>query len=249
MDDPINGDDQLPEAEETLSLTDFPISQPHAVSAFQDHRNPPSSAAGEDFFEFFSGGLSDNSDDKTMSHAEDIIFCGKLVPIEAQLHRNKPPETGQTLHRRSQQKVPNQPIGCRRSRSESTAEIKRTTTNQLVRNSRSLDYKKMKRNSSVSSEFTAEMNRDGSGKKSSSSRWYVLLFGLVKVPPPEMDIRDIKNRQVRRSSSKAPSESFNLIPVTSVDHRKCSWRVLGFLSCKSSSSAAVTTPVGYMPKA
>ncbi|KAJ0752286.1 hypothetical protein HanPI659440_Chr09g0322601 [Helianthus annuus] len=276
-------DDQDSEAVETISLTDFPISQHQGA----DRLNPPPSSAAEDFFEFFGGGLSDNCDDKSMSHAEDIIFCGKLVPINEQLHRNDLPQTNSKIpliaellvgstenetkfsvtgsncsrhiahsdsekHQfKSQHNQPNQPVGCRRSRSESMADVKRAAS-PPVRTSRSLDYKRLHRNSSMSSESVADISRDGSGKKSSSSRWYVLLFGLVKVPPPEMDIRDIKNRQVRRTSSKSPlgpSESVNMVPVSrSVDHRKCSWKVLGFLSCKSSSSAAVTMPVGYMPK-
>ncbi|KAI3725129.1 hypothetical protein L1987_64905 [Smallanthus sonchifolius] len=220
-------DDQETEAVETISLTDFPISQQdHTLSTLQEP------ASVEDFFEFFNEELCDNSEDKMMSHAEDIIFCGKLVPINDQ--RNKPP------------KQTEKPVGCRRSRSESMAKVK---TSPLVRTSRSLDYKKLNRNSSMSSEPAGEISRDGSGKKSGSSRWYVLLFGLVKVPPSEMGFQDMKNRRIRRSSSKMSSESVKVVPVTgSVDHRKCSWRVLGFLSCKSSSSAAVTPPVGYMSK-
>ncbi|KAL8209430.1 hypothetical protein R6Q57_006162 [Mikania cordata] len=245
MDDQISDDnlhdDQVAEAAETLSLTDLPIAQDHGFSTFQDHRNPPSSSAGEDYFEFFTAGLTDNSDDKKMSHAEDIIFCGKLVPIDEQPHRTKPSQ--------------NPPVCCRRSRSEPKADTKRATMiSPLVRNSRSLDYKKMKRNSSVGLEPSIEMSRDGSWRKpsssscsssSSSSRWYVLMFGLVKVPPSEMDVRDMKHRQGRRSTSKTPLCSSDSIPVTgSIDNRKCSWRVLGFLSCKSSSSTAVTTPAG-----
>ncbi|KAI3827610.1 hypothetical protein L1987_01689 [Smallanthus sonchifolius] len=236
-DDNLN-DDQEAEAVETISLTDFPIAQDHSRSTLQEP------ASVEDFFEFFNEGLCDNSEDKMMSHAEDIIFCGKLVPINYQ--RKKPPKQTEKHHLTSQH---NQPVGCRRSRSESMAKVKTTSANPLVRTSRSLDYKKLNRNSSMSSEPAVEISRDGSGKKSASSRWYVLLFGLVKVPPSEMDVRDMKNRRVCRSSSKMSSESVKVVPVTgSVDHRKCSWRLLGFLSCKSSSSATVTPPVGYMSK-
>ncbi|KAD6454529.1 hypothetical protein E3N88_09235 [Mikania micrantha] len=257
MDDQISDDnlhdDQVAEAVETLSLTDLPIAQDHGVSTFQDHRNQPSSSAGEDYFEFFTAGLTDNSDDKKMSHAEDIIFSGKLVPIDEQPHHTKPSQQSDKNHPSQNHKNP--PICCRRSRSEPKADTKRATMiSPLVRNSRSLDYKKMKRNSSVGSEPSMEMSYDGSWKKpsssscsstSSSSRWYVLMFGLVKVPPSEMDVRGIKHRQGRRSTSKTPLCSSDSIPVTgSIDHRKCSWRVLGFLSCKSSSSTAVTTPVG-----
>ncbi|KAI3496185.1 hypothetical protein L1887_38539 [Cichorium endivia] len=241
--------DQETEAEavlETLSLTDFPVTQDHGVSSFQDQLSPPSSATGE-FFEFFQGSLNDYSDDSMMSHAEDIIFCGKLIPIHEQRRHKKPPEQKEKSHRSKQQQ---QPTGCRRS--ESMTEVKSTPAIPVVRNSRSLDYKKLHRNSSMSSEPTPEILRDGSGKKSSSSRWYVLLFGLVKVPPPEMDLRDMKNRQVRRTPSKIlfpSSESCDVLPVSgSDDYRKCSWKVLGFLSCKSAASTDATTPLRYMPK-
>ncbi|KAK1418383.1 hypothetical protein QVD17_27527 [Tagetes erecta] len=214
-----NLDDDDDQDSETISLTNFPISNDHNTTP------PSSSSPTGDFFEF-------NSDDyNTMSHAEDIIFCGKLIPIN---HRNNPPEQTQAHHKH--------PIG--RSRSESMAKHKPSTSTPLVRTSRSLDYKKMKRNSSISSERAPEMIKKSS---SSSSRWYVFLFGLVKVPPSEMDIKEIKNRQVRRSVS---TETFRVAPVAagSVDHRKCSWKVLGFLSCKSASGADVTTPVGYVSK-
>ncbi|XP_076898781.1 uncharacterized protein LOC143552449 [Bidens hawaiensis] len=254
------------EAVETISLTDFPTAEDHDASTVQDHRNPPSSTATEDFFEFFGGGLSENSNDKMISHAEDIIFCGKLVPVNEQIPENtennvnfssvsRKKDTTPTGYQRLRHNQPIQPVGCRRSRSDSMAGVKPAITSPPVRTSRSLDYKKLNRMSSMSSEPTTDISRDGSGKKtaSTSSRWYVLLFGLVKVPPSEMDIKDIKSRQVRRTGSKTPvfgpSESFKVIPVSqSVDHQKCSWKVLGFLSCKSSSGADVANPVGYMPK-
>nr|XP_043629506.1 uncharacterized protein LOC122600804 [Erigeron canadensis] len=247
-----NKDDQeTTEVLDTLSLTDFPITQldDNVSTIYDEHQpNPPSSSATEDFFEFFQGDLSDFSEESMMSHAEDIIFCGKLVPINEQRQHTKPKRQSDKHHQRDQQV----PIGCRRSRSEPKSQAKRITTSSLVRNSHSLDYKKLNRNSSISSEPTSEIRRDGSSKKSSSTRWYVLLFGLVKVPPQEMELRDIKNRQVRRIASKpvlVSPESSYAIPVSrNVDNRKCSWKVLGFLSCKSSSSAAVTTPLRYMPK-
>ncbi|XP_076883744.1 uncharacterized protein LOC143532628 [Bidens hawaiensis] len=289
----LQDDDQETETEavETISLNDFPTAEDHDGSTVQDHRNSPPSTATEDFFEFFRGGLSENSNDKSMSHAEDIIFCGKLVPVNDQILRNESPSqtktkvtnkisliTAELLEESENENTENsvnfssiprnrdtptgyhrlrhnQSVGCQRSWSDSMAGVKLATTSPPVRTSRSLDYKKLNQMSSMSSEPTTDISSDGSGKKtpSSSSRWYVLLFGLVKVPPSEMDIKDIKNRQVRQTGSKTPvfgpSESFKVVPVSqSVDHRKCSWRILGFLSCKSSSSADVANPVGYMPK-
>ncbi|KAL4564294.1 hypothetical protein LXL04_028354 [Taraxacum kok-saghyz] len=239
--DNLEKDQEETEAE-TLSLTDFPVTKDLGVSSLQDHRNP-SSLATEEFFEFFNGGLSDYSDESMMSHAEDIIFCGKLIPIDEQRQTKPPPHQKENSRRRNQNQ---QPTNCRRS--ESMSEVKSTTASPLVRNSRSLDYKKLHRDSSMSSEPAAEILRDGSGKK----RWYVLLFGLVKVPPPEMDLRDMKNRQVRRTTSKTlfpATESGDALPVSQTDDcQKCSSRVLGFLSCKSSASTGATAPLRYMPK-
>ncbi|KAI3701689.1 hypothetical protein L6452_26949 [Arctium lappa] len=237
MGDKIQDNNQeLEEVLDTLSLTDFPTTQED-----QHHRNPPSHT--EEFFEFFRGDFDDFSQGKMMSNAEDIIFCGKLVPINEQHHhRKKPPQQKENHHHHRRQ--PYQPILCRRS--ESMSEVKTPPATGFVRTSRSLDYKKLHRNSSMSSEPAPEIK-----KSSSSSRWYVFLFGLVKVPPPEMDLRDMKNRRVRRTTSKTVvSESGDVVPVnrSDDDQQKCSWRVLGFLSCKSSASAAVTTPLRYMPK-
>ncbi|XP_076949819.1 uncharacterized protein LOC143622607 [Bidens hawaiensis] len=201
----------LHDDQETLSLTDFPqaVAQDHDSSIFKDNHNPSSSSNSEDLFEFFN----DYSIDKMMSHAEDIIFCGKLLA----------------------------PINQQRS------DVK-TSVVPLIRTSRSLGYKKLKRNSSMSS----DISRDGSGKKSSSSlRRHVVSHGLVNVRPKEMNIRDLKSRQLRMNTPKtsiASSESVDVLPVSwSVRHRKCSWKVLELLSCKSS-SAAVMTPLGYMAK-
>ncbi|MFS7918226.1 hypothetical protein Hanom_Chr03g00198331 [Helianthus anomalus] len=224
-------DDQ--EAMETLSLKDLPVPPYH-------HNPATSSPADNDVFEFSRGGLSDDSEENMMSHAEDIIFCGKLVPINQQIH-----------HKRSPQQR-----SCRRSRSESRSDVKNVTVSPLAaRNSRSVDYKNLKRNSSMSSEPATEPSCTGSvagyGKNSGSSLRHVILYGLVNVPQPEMKVRDLKNRQVRLNTSKARSDLSETVDVISVgrnvDHRKCSWRVLELLSCKSS-SAAVTMPLSYMAK-
>ncbi|KAK1429969.1 hypothetical protein QVD17_12355 [Tagetes erecta] len=213
----------LHDDQETLSLTDFAIAQEHNTSTFQDQRN--ASADVGDIFEFSYRGLSDYSD------AKDIIFCGKLIPIKEQLHRKNPPQQSEKHHRRNQQ---SHPLGCRRSRSESRYDVKCSGATAVVRNKRSKDYKKLKRISSMRLEQSA-------GKK---SQWHVLSFGLVNVPQPAMDIRDLKSRKFRLNSSKSP-----FVLSESVDHRKYSWRLLEFLSCKSSTTAAVTTPLSYMAKA
>ncbi|KAI3711797.1 hypothetical protein L1987_70343 [Smallanthus sonchifolius] len=228
----VNDDDheQL-EALDTLSLTDFPlIPNDH-------HRNPPSPAT-EDLFEFYSGisgGFSE--DDHRMSHAEDMFSGGKLIPINDQQPPRKQDQTRDEKH-------------IHRQRCESMHELKSNTSkanaSKLVRNSYSLDYKKLNRNSRFIYEPTNNLSN-----KTSSSRWSDLVFGPLK-GPPEMDLRDIRNRQnVNTSKSLFPtvegSKGSNRFAVSRVGcvHRKNSWGVLGILSCKSSSSVAVNMPLGY----
>ncbi|KAD4179906.1 hypothetical protein E3N88_28497 [Mikania micrantha] len=204
---------------ETLSLIDF--TDP------QYHRNPSSSSSSsaDDVFDFFRRGLVDHPEENTMCHAEDIIICGKLVPINQQLHRQKPPQQTGNQYRINQQTHPH---GCRRSRSESRSDVKSTTTvSPLVTNSRSLNC-----------------------KQSCSSRWHAVLYGLVNVRQPEMDIRDLKNRRFRRDVSKMTVDSpVDVIPFSrSADRRKRSWRLLELLSCKSYATVAVTAPLCYTAK-
>ncbi|KAL7599834.1 hypothetical protein Lser_V15G23667 [Lactuca serriola] len=237
----VNHDDEDLEALETLSLTDFPLTE-DVDSNFEDRHHRPSSSTSEDLFEFFSGGLGSFSEENVMSHAEDMISGGKLIPINDQPHHDQPPPRSENQTRNQKQ--------VHRRRSESMRELKsntsKTTARQLVRNSHSLDYKKLQRNSRSNSEPTAEIHRNSLSNKTSSSRWTDLVFGPVKVPT-EMDLRDIRNRQTVQNTSKSlfpNAESGGGLAVSRVgDHRKTSWGVLGILSCKSSVSVAVTMPL------
>ncbi|KAI3715157.1 hypothetical protein L6452_22127 [Arctium lappa] len=235
----VNDDhDQELESLDTLSLTDFPLTD-DGDSSFQDHhpRNTPS----EDLFEFFDGGFGHYSEEHRMSHAEDIIFAGKLIPINDIQPQHEIPRTQNQTRKQKQIH--------RRRRSESMRELKSTTNNptvsRLVRNSHSLDYKKLNRNSKFNYEPTAEIHRNFLGNKTTSSRWSDLMFGSVKVPT-EMDLRDIRSRQIIQNTSKSLFPSVDGGDGYSVnrigDHRKTSWGVLGILSCKSSGSVAVTMP-------
>ncbi|KAI3814723.1 hypothetical protein L1987_14367 [Smallanthus sonchifolius] len=226
----VNDDDheQL-EALDTLSLTDFPlIVEDH-------HRNPPSPATTENLFEFYSGISGGYSEDHRMSHAEDMFSGGKLIPInDQQAAPRKQDQTRDEKH-------------IHRRRCESMHELKSNTNkgnaSKLVRNSYSLDYKKLNRKSRFIYEPTNNLSN-----KTSSSRWSDLVFGPLK-GPPEMDLRDIRNRQNVNTSKSLFStvEGNNRFAVSRVgcDRRKSSWGVLGILSCKSSGSVAVNMPLGY----
>ncbi|XP_076915760.1 uncharacterized protein LOC143575219 [Bidens hawaiensis] len=213
------------DALDTLSLTDYPLTQdPYSVY----HRNPPSPATSEDLFEFCSGTSGVLSNEHRMSHAEDMFSEGKLAPINDQITTRKTSKV-KHIHRR---------------RSESMHELKSTNNNgisakKLVRNSYSLDYKKLNRNSRLNHEPTA----NNLSNKTSSSRWSDLVFGPLK-GAPEMDLQDIRNRQVV-NTSKALFMSVESSNRFSGYHRKTSWGVLGILSCKSSGSVEVNMPLSY----
>lgn len=241
------------EDEEALSLCDLPLDHNvtnkynslHDMSSKQSRRSSLSEAT--DFFEFFNDTTSD------MCPADDIIFCGKLVPFK---------DTDQSPHMKPV-KDPNKPLAHRR-RSESLSGLQSAVTRSnssstcgtsrrfMMRNSRSLDYRRLHRSPSSVILPAPEIERNPSSrsvvqpeivvKKVMKPRWYSLMFGVVRVPQ-EMELSDIKNRQFRRNPSTT------LFPTTDGDGKlavnrssdKVSWKILKALSCKDYTSVSVTT--------
>ncbi|KAG6414421.1 hypothetical protein SASPL_127143 [Salvia splendens] len=164
------------------SLCDFPLNscEPERNNG---HHQPL------DSFEF-SNDLSSHS----LSHAEDIIHCGKLMPYKQQLSLPSP------RHRKS-------------------------NSYGNTRSSRSLDRKNLRR------------DEKSAGWK---PRWYDLTFGSAKFPP-EMDLRDMKIRQIRRSPGGDGTP----------ENRRSAWGwgydFLRVLSCKNHpGSVAVTASIATL---
>ncbi|KAK1414060.1 hypothetical protein QVD17_29798 [Tagetes erecta] len=230
----VNNDDQQElDSPDTLSLKDYHGSED------ERHLNPSFSTTDQELFEFCNARSSEwiIEQQHRMSHAEDMFSKGKLIPINDQKQDQK--QSNETCNKKH----------IHRRRSESMHELKTTThkatTSQLVRNSYSLDYKKLNRNSR--SNYDSEIHRNNLSTKTSSSRWSDLVFAPLK-GPPEMDLRDIRNRQiVNTSKSLFPTvDSSDRFAVSRVGcHRKTSWGVLGILSCKSSGSVGVSLPLSY----
>lgn len=141
MDDNTTMEDDHEEID-ALSLSDFPLTNEE-----QDRRF---SFESTDYFEFLTGMSSDLT--TPISHAEDIIFSGKLIPLDQQ-----PQSQSNSLSSQNQ----NQTNDYRRQsfhqrRCESLSELKssrfNSTESQLARNSKSLNYRKLHRNSSMNSE-------------------------------------------------------------------------------------------------
>ncbi|XP_022135307.1 uncharacterized protein LOC111007302, partial [Momordica charantia] len=197
------------EEHESLSLSDLPLdndkSDDHTFDGFR--KNPRrSSSEPLDLFEFFTTGLRSSE----ISPAEDLIFCGRLLPLNDQTPLTRATE-------KNFKKEESRKQAAFRKRSESLSGLQSSVSRSnsskinLKRSSKSLDYRKLYRQGNPIFSPTAEGDRnypmksavrpDALNKKASSKpRWYLMMFGMVKFPA-EMELSDIKSRQVRRSSS------------------------------------------------
>lgn len=245
------------DADEALSLSELPLNdaddEEEDDQGLDMSRNTRrSSSQSTEFFEFFS----DVSSDSLMCSAEDIFYRGKLIPFKEQhsdLELSFPPHqyyTCKTLSKDNHKK----PITAFRRRSESLSELESSVTRsnsartKLMRNSRSLDYRKLHRpsNSMVSPDPEIERNSSvksvGKSEKKATkpARWCFLMFGIAKVPA-EMELSDIKSRQFRRTPSTLfPPVDAGGNPSANRASGKASWRLLKALSCKDHTSVAVT---------
>ncbi|XP_023516073.1 uncharacterized protein LOC111780044 [Cucurbita pepo subsp. pepo] len=243
------------EAEEALSFSDLPLdkqkSDGHTPESFR--KNPRrSSSEPLDLFEFFSAGFITSE----ISPAEDLIFCGRLLPLND--HSQLTTSTTNPTAEKSFWKDESRKQNVFRKRSESLSglqsSVSRSNTAKinLKRNSRSLDYRKLYRQTNSIFSPTAEIDRNCSikaglkpdplnKKASSKPRWYLLMFGMVKFPA-EMDLSDIKSRQVRRSSSALfpANESKGKYHCNNRSSGEATWRILRALSCKNYASVDVT---------
>ncbi|XP_050374552.1 uncharacterized protein LOC126792106 [Argentina anserina] len=240
------------EAEEALSLCDLPLDNEAQEFHELSSKFLKARCSSSEFFEFFS----ENSSDSFMCSAEDIIVCGKLIPFKENTPTPQAPKSSSNSKHDYQKKQ----TGFRR-RSESLSGIQGPVTRSnstknkiMMTNSRSLDYRKLQRQSSMVSPVP-EMERNPSvrsvgssksDKKSTSSgkpKWSFLMFGIVKFPA-EMDLSDIKSRQVRKNPSTSLFPDTSVGKCSSVSRsnsgNKGSWKLLRALSCKDHASVSVT---------
>ncbi|KAL3535371.1 hypothetical protein ACH5RR_003832 [Cinchona calisaya] len=212
-------DQETEEADEALSLSGLILNSDEIE--FQERRRSSFSDQSE-FFEFF---IDLNSE---MSHAEDIIFRGKLKPYQENPPTTRPrvSKTDYNLYGHNDHPTTNDKRkNFHRKRSESLNDLKTSRSNKTAKNqqhfmrtSRSLDYQKLYGNKYNSSSSSAgprvEIERNPSNKSSGkgdgtpatgikekiASSWprWYMMFGLVKIPQ-EMAYQDIKSRKLRRN--------------------------------------------------
>ncbi|OMO55658.1 hypothetical protein COLO4_35897 [Corchorus olitorius] len=242
------------EAEEALSLCDLALdldsNDLEKMPARSRRSSSSSDAAAGEFFEF----LSDLSSD--MCPADDIIFCGKLIPLK---QRPLSFQTQKVTYPFGHEKT--RKTHVLRKRSESLSELRSasitrsdsTKNTNVLRNSRSLDYQKlhrfeMERNPSVRSVGKSDQV---SPKKAVKPRWYIFMFGMVKFPP-EMELKDIKSRQSRRNQSAmfplAEDHGGKKFAGNRSSGKGASWNLLKALSCRDHTSVAVTASFWMPPE-
>ncbi|KAG6410544.1 hypothetical protein SASPL_128605 [Salvia splendens] len=191
--------------------------EPHSLHESKIQDKRRSSSEPSEFFEF----LHDFSSE--MTNAEDIIFRGKLMPYQnphPQILKSHSADDASRLSR----------IHRRGGSSLSAAARSRLATKAEAAD--------IHRNSSKSS-----AKSEGSSKV--KPRWFVMMFGPLKLQP-EMDLRDIKSRQVRRNTGRLFA---GIDGGGGRSDRRSFWGVdlLKVLSCKNHASVAVTASIGLVP--
>ncbi|KAE8711359.1 NBS resistance-like protein [Hibiscus syriacus] len=223
-------------AEEVFSLGEFPLDSDAKNNLGLTRRS--SSESAPEFFEF----LNDLTYD--MCPADDIIFCGKLIPLNPQhipFEENK--KKNDVLRKRSE--------SFSESRSESITHSHNTKEYpKCLRNSRSLDYKRLRRYDMERNPSKRSTRKsDVSAIKVNKRRWYVFMLGMVKFPQ-EMELKDIKSRQFRRNPSvmfPTVEDYGKKLSGNRSSGKGSSWGLLKALSCRDHNSVAVATSF-WMPQ-
>lgn len=230
MDDEHNitrSDEQPPAGEDEQSL-DFPVDSDGRKDSFSK-LGRRSSSEPADFFEFFN-----HLDNFTpMAHAEDIFFHGKLIPCSyaAAHHRHRCFLKSFSEHNRTPA-TDSQPL---MTRSDVAVEVARRSSAPRIRRRRRRDSRPV-----------PDVRRSSSRSDGSKPWWLVLTFGPIKFQQ-EMDIQEMRSRQVRRS----PGSMFPAAADCGGNRRdrRSFWShdFLKVLSCKNHASVAVTASMGLVP--
>ncbi|GMH23264.1 hypothetical protein Nepgr_025107 [Nepenthes gracilis] len=251
----VADEEGLVDAEEALSLSDFPLT---ATAAVEHHGSTANQDAADQFFEFLTN-LSSGASVEGCCSADDVIFCGRLLPFVPNSSPRFPARTvscSSHLLCTPTDSSNSARIQTRRSESLNLSKSKTLsakTQRFMMRPSRSLDYRKLHRsNSTLKTDSSALdrnlLNKSSRGSKSDFSNsdhkapklpWYWLMSGLVRFPI-EMELKDIKNRQLRRNPSALfPADSDRISDHRTGQKKDSSWRLLSVLSCKNHASVGV----------
>ncbi|KDP32552.1 hypothetical protein JCGZ_14764 [Jatropha curcas] len=208
----FNDDD---DEDESLSFSDLPLNNNSSVNHWDDDFSKELDQS-QDFFEFFSEDFSISSATYPTG-ADNIIFCGKLIPYK---------EENKVSHQnfvRNQEITSYTPNGRKKSQSFDIS----SRTNSLKKLQQEKYYKNCK--------SFPENDTYGFGFPRKKSSCY--LFG--RFPTTEMELRDIKKRQRKRLPMAKMFQSDNRSETVENGRRKKAKSLWGFLrvfACKSHQS-------------
>ncbi|CAN1237805.1 hypothetical protein LINGRAPRIM_LOCUS1973 [Linum grandiflorum] len=194
--------------DDILSLRDLPLtttSRNWTDPGGHDHHQ-------EDGFEFFSGEFNQEEEEG------DIIFCGKIIP-----YRASSTESSSNFHRRSSSL--NNPRGATAVSSLYTRDYSSTHHHShQVKRFWSLP---VSASNGLGDSLRSSDQRcvDSPMKRVSKSRWYVLAFGVEKIPV-KMELHDMKFRQ-----SKNFNTNQQVVKQSSSSRKGSLWGLLGILGC------------------
>ncbi|TKY51561.1 hypothetical protein E2542_SST23077 [Spatholobus suberectus] len=158
-----------------LQLNGAVIISPKKVEKFSSRSNDGDDD-DDDLFEFFSEEFSTSSN----ATAENIVFCGKLIPF-----KDVPP------------RVESNSSGVQKGSSSSTSALLPWRPTNKAKPSLRKGEPEAKGSKSFACDYTS-IGKVSLLRCTTKSRWFLFMFGMPKVSTAEMELRDIRNRQSRR---------------------------------------------------
>ncbi|GLT88900.1 hypothetical protein SLE2022_069080 [Rubroshorea leprosula] len=203
------------EAEETLSLCEFVRNSTDGGDRYCNDftEEQKISSSDQDFFEFFGEGFTPS----TYHTADNIIFCGKLIPCEEPAVVTEKPQDPRK--------------GCKQQKSKKIGRI--------------FSGKKSKSEGEKRDKFDFSVKEVSVLATPVKSRWYLFAFGVGRFPT-EMELKDMKMRQKRKSRAAMMSRSDSGVEAVKDKRRtgKGLWRLLKLLGRVRRASAVVKASFG-----
>lgn len=192
------------EEDETLSLCDLPIYGEPDNYSLEDQNSSSSSSDGQlvDHFEFFTEEWITTT--TSYNPADNILFCGKLIPYKQNVDNSLKVKSNKQ-RKRTKHGV------LKWNLKSKTSKSKGRKGKCINKNASSIPY-----SSSFNSLHSSKqcISRHGSCgnkndilgqritilKSTTKSKWFLFFFGMARVPT-EMEMREVRKRQNKKSRS------------------------------------------------
>ncbi|KAJ8617135.1 hypothetical protein MRB53_013321 [Persea americana] len=230
------GGEEEEEEEEALSLCDLAIDK--GTTEKEDDSNEANrDNPDQDRFEFF------NDLNTEMCSADDIFLSGRILPFKSS-----------SVTHAQRNEDGNLDFLHMRSGSVDETRCSRTRYHTLERASSSKESTKKQTQivNRVQNGKRVGIGEVSAGRVSYRPRWCLLIFGSMRGPPVEMEMKDIRHRQMRRnpppgSLFRASERREGAVSGGKEAEGKISWKLLRALSCKGHANSVATDPFRCIP--